>query len=171
MYLRAIAAAAAGLLVACGAPADQPGTVAIPQTGAQSRLVALETAVEHRFLVAEKGGGGVVNANRAVARSWESFTLVDLDGGELGDGDSFQLAAFNGQFVSAVDGGGGAVLADRDSVGPWETFRAHRVGDELHIRTVGGQYLEALNGGGGSVLATAQQPTAWSAFLLALPAQ
>jgi hypothetical protein len=170
MAFRRTYALALMLAVGCGAPADKPGNVTNPQMSATSRLVTLQTVVKHMFLVAEKGGGNVVNANRAVAKRWETFTLIDLDGGALRDGDLVQVAAFNGQFVTAENGGGGAVLANRDVAGPAETFALEQAGDAVHLRTVvTKQYLSALNGGGGSLLANANKADGWESFRLGDP--
>ncbi len=38
-------------------------------------------------MVAENVGGGDVNANRPEAEPWETFTLRDLNGGEVRDGE------------------------------------------------------------------------------------
>src|SRR5207253_1008557 len=74
------------------------------------------------------GGGDVVNANRPVASTWETFTLDDLNGGTLHDGDAITLEAHNGQFVAAEGGGGGAVNANRNQALDWETFIVHKAG-------------------------------------------
>jgi hypothetical protein len=80
-----------------------------------------------QHMVAENGGGSVVNANRAVASTWEAFRLINLDGwSDFLTGDRVALQAANGQYVVAEGGGGGAgsgsVNANRSAVGAWETF-------------------------------------------------
>src|SRR5689334_843206 len=84
------------------------GSGAAPAAEVQSALgvsyaVHLKTIVVGDYVTAENGGGGDVNANRAAASSWETFTLFDLDGGALQDGDQVQLAALDGDFVAAED--------------------------------------------------------------------
>jgi hypothetical protein len=44
-----------------------------------------------KYLVAEGGGGGVVNANRSAPGPWETFRLTDLNGGMLQSGVLFIL--------------------------------------------------------------------------------
>ena len=41
----------------------------------------LRTYVGNHFVVAEGGGGGAMNANRTLIGPWETFDLVDLQGG------------------------------------------------------------------------------------------
>src|SRR6266511_6300369 len=57
-------------------------TAAVPQY-----TVNLKTTVGGLFVTAENGGGGDVNANRAAALGWETFTFYDLNGGGLQHGD------------------------------------------------------------------------------------
>jgi len=64
---------------------EDPGEPA-SLTGGQ-RAVTLRTAVGGKYVVAENGGGGVVNANRDSASTWETFSLYDLNGGALVSGD------------------------------------------------------------------------------------
>jgi subtilisin family serine protease len=110
-----------------------------------------------QWMVAEDGGGGIVNANRDNPGPWETFTLQDLNGGELWDGDSVTLQTVNGPYLQAVDGGGGAFLAIGG--GPWahETFTVvllsgpdGRVDNDeiIALRSANGYYVVAEGGGG-----------------------
>jgi hypothetical protein len=45
--------------------------------------VTLQTQTSGQYLCAENGGGGAVNANRAAARSWETFRILDRNDGAL----------------------------------------------------------------------------------------
>jgi hypothetical protein len=151
----------------------------LPDGGSGSRApITLQTLVLGKFVVAENGGGGVVNANRDSAGAWETFELVDLDGGELLDGDRVQLRAHNGSYVSAANGGGGAVRADQASAGSFETFRVVRMGgsgalvagNQLALQTTAKQlFLSALEGGGGGVTADRTSADAWETFVLGGP--
>jgi murein DD-endopeptidase MepM/ murein hydrolase activator NlpD len=70
--------------------------------------VNLRTASQGRFVVAEGGGGGDVNANRPEAHEWELFTLLDLNLGALVSGDRVSFKARTGHFFVApsnIDGG------------------------------------------------------------------
>jgi hypothetical protein len=65
----------------------------------------------------------VVNANRSIGGSWETFRILNVDGwGDFLTGDRVTLQAPNGQYLVAEGGGGGAVNANRSAIGPWETF-------------------------------------------------
>jgi len=170
-----------GLALVCAATAggclDEPGQREVAQAvAATSRSARLKTIVVGDFLTAVNGGGGDVNANQVTAGSAETFTLVDVNGDALQDGDAVQLAAANGNFVSAEDGGGGAVHANRVAASTWETFTIHRVGgaaiqdgDQIQLQTtVKGLYLCALNGGGAGVVADRVAASTWETFTLQL---
>jgi hypothetical protein len=138
-----------------------------PSTGtAVKRVVNLKSS-NGRFMVAEQGGGAVVNANRDAAGPWESFTLVDLNGGELADGDKVALQAMNGQYVCAEQGGGGVVNANRQAVGPWETFTFKRLaGGKVALQAMNGQFVCAEGGGGGKLIANRGAVGDWESFTL-----
>ncbi|HEX4346413.1 MAG TPA: glycoside hydrolase family 30 beta sandwich domain-containing protein, partial [Vicinamibacterales bacterium] len=123
------------------------------------------------------GGGGVVDANRAVASTWETFTLYDINGGALVSGDYVNLAASNGQFVSAENGGGGVLDANRTTPLDWETFRISLVsgsgnitsGAQISLQTKTlGDYVSALDGGGSTLAATATAVSGWEAFAIGI---
>jgi len=136
--------------------------------------VHLKTVVDGDFLSAVGGGGGDVNAIPATAGTSETFTLFDVNGGALQDGDAVQLTASNGSFLAAEDGGGGAVHANRPAASTWETFVVHRVGggainngDQIQLQTaVKGLYLCALNGGGAGVIADRVTASTWETFVM-----
>lgn len=103
--------------------------------GAQLRggdpvAVAIKSGSTKYFMVAENGGGDVVNINRVYTDPtqvgpWERFTIQRVSGGAndlISDGEQFALIASNGQYVVAEGGGGGVINANRTSRGPWETF-------------------------------------------------
>jgi hypothetical protein len=135
-------------------------------TAAGRRVVNLQTS-NGKFVVAEQGGGGVVNANRGVAGPWEAFTLTDLNGGELVDGDKVALQAMNGQYVCAEQGGGGIVNANRAALGPWETFTFKRLaGGKVALQSVNGQYVCAEGGGGRELVANRSTLGPWETFTI-----
>ena len=106
-----------------------------------------------KFVVAENGGGGVVNANRSEAKEWETFTLLDLNEGELEFGDPVALKTFNGLFLTAIGGGGGELIADRTVPAAWGTFfivgvppgRRGKIqsGDKIALRTQNEKFVVA----------------------------
>jgi hypothetical protein len=71
-----------------------------------------------RYLCADQGGGGAVNANREVAGAWEGWRLHDCGNGRV----SIETRE-GGWYLCADQGGGGSVDANRTAVGPWETFQ------------------------------------------------
>ena len=132
------------------------------------------------FVVAEGGGGDVVNANRGAIGSWETFTLIDLNGGSLESGDLVHIQSVNGHFVVAEGGGGDVVNANRTVPLEWETFRIEKVGGSGVIssgNTIslqayngwsggGGNYVVAEDGGGSVVNANRDAVGAWEMFTL-----
>jgi hypothetical protein len=138
--------------------------------------VTFKTIVVGDYMTAEGGGGGVVNANRTAASTWETFTLTDLNGGSLTDGDQIYLQALNGNYVTAEGGGGGAVNANRGAASTWETFIIHRVGggaihsgDQIQLQTlVLGEYVSAANGGGAGVTADRAVASTWETFAIGI---
>jgi len=98
--------------------------------GGDPVAVAVKSGSTKYFMVAENGGGGVVNINRVYSDAsqtgpWERFTIERVSGGAndmISDGDQFALKASNGQYVVAENGGGGLINANRTTRGAWETF-------------------------------------------------
>jgi hypothetical protein len=76
-----------------------------------------------KYLVAENGGGSVLNANRELPYQWEQFVIERQAGsGLVQNGDQVALRGCNNQYVCAEDGGGQEVKANRDNRDIWETF-------------------------------------------------
>ncbi len=113
------------------------------------------------FVTAEDGGGRNINANRERAAEWETFTLLDLNEGELISGDPVAIKTTNGNFFSAVNGGGDNLFADKTALVTWETFIIERKnarndnfikdGDKVTFRSWNKNYISAMNGGGREV--------------------
>jgi hypothetical protein len=125
------------------------------------------------LVVAENGGGSIVNANRIQAAPWEKFALVDCNGGALEDGDEVLLRARNGSYVRAE--GGGVMLAARsDAPHAWATFTLVKVGgrgrivnrDYVALQTATGRYWVARGGGGGAMSADRGRIGTWETFQL-----
>ena len=143
---------------------------------AQQYTVSFQAA-NGKYVVAEGGGGGRVNADRDAIGPWEKFTLIDLNGGILVDGDEVNIKSINGLFVVAEDGGGGVVNADRELAGPWEKFIIRRTigiccrdrissGMSIGLRASNRQWVVAENGGGGVVNANRDALGRWETFTL-----
>ena len=127
-----------------------------------------------QYVVAENGGGGIVNANRVAIGPWERFVIVDLNGGALQNGDIVNIKSVNGLFLVAEGGGGQTLNANRPAAGPWERFRILRLGgdgqlqnsDAVALETVNGRYVVAEGGGGGRVNANRTAIGPWERFTL-----
>jgi pimeloyl-ACP methyl ester carboxylesterase len=142
--------------------------------GGTGKSVNLQAA-NGQFVVAEGGGWGAVNANRDNAGPWETFALVDLNGGTLRDGDPVAFQTTNGSYLQAVSGGGGAIQAIGGGIGAWETFTIvdldHPGGtvqswDAVALRSCNGYFVVAESGGGDVVNVNRMAIGAWETFRL-----
>jgi beta-glucanase (GH16 family) len=167
------------LVLAVSCSGELPGeTVADPVDRAATELRAtFQTEGSGRFLSAANGGGGPLTADRGSAQGWETFTLVDENGGELLSGDLVFLRSENGRYVMAANGGGGALDASSSNTLEWEQFRlikrggSGRVngGDIVGLQTLlAGRWVSALEGGGGGVDAHGTALGAWESFRIGL---
>ena len=146
--------------------------------------VGFKTANDVNFMVAEVGGGDTIYANRTAQGSWETFTLIDINGGDLVSGDTIRLQTHNGYFVVAEVGGGpypepspsARVNANRLLPSAWEQFTIEKMGgspgpaiidnDQVAIKSVNGYYFTAIDGGGSEVYANRSQPLSWETFTI-----
>ena len=102
------------------------GFIVMPCLGqAGSVRVSLQAHDSH-YLVAAPGGGGVLQADRTASGPWETFTVVDPNGGCVASGDVVRLRTSSGSYLQAVSGGGGVVDAAGTAAGPWGAFRITR---------------------------------------------
>jgi len=98
-------------------PASAAATFATPTT------CSIQTFNTRNFLTAVGGGGrttDVIHTDATVARSWETFTLVDA-----GDGVHVGIKTVSGNFLTAVGGGGrttDVIHSDATQVQAWELF-------------------------------------------------
>jgi hypothetical protein len=120
---------------------------------------------------------GTLSAASSNAGSAEGFTLIDVNGGALTDGDDVLLKAANGKYLSAANGGGTTVAATATEVTANETFVISRIagaatiasGDEVAFEAkASAYYLSADMGGGAGVLANEMHAQAWETFSLYL---
>lgn len=157
----------AGCIGTCGSPGNGTYTTAFQ-------------SVNGHFVVAEGGGGSVVNANRVAIGSWETFTVIDLNGGALESGDLINIQSVNGHYVVAEGGGGDVVNANRTAAFEWETFRIEKLGgggtigsgDWISLQAYhgwsccGGSYVVAEGGGGDVVNANRGAVGSWESFVI-----
>ncbi len=129
------------------------------------------------YMCAENGGGGVIDATRAVPAQWETFTVVDPDGPPLVTGEQVCIQVFNSMYMCAENGGGGTLDATRVTPQQWETFRIQPVGGaqpgspitngmQVAIQSWNGNYVCAENSGGGTVDATRTAVGPWETFTI-----
>jgi hypothetical protein len=132
-------------------------------------------AANGQFIVAEEGGGGVVNANRWSPGPWETFVLHDLDGNGLRDGDQVTFHSYGPYYLHAVYGGGDTMMAQGGWEGPWETFTIVNLdqaggfiggGTHIALRSNSGYYVVAEQGGGSVVNANRPWVGGWETFTL-----
>ncbi|MCE7980123.1 MAG: hypothetical protein DYG89_02930 [Caldilinea sp. CFX5] len=132
-------------------------------------------AYNGQWVCAEGGGGRELVANRGIPSTWETFSMIPIQGGTLQDGSLVALQAFNGQYVCAEKGGGGIVVANRSARREWETFTLHRVAgagelqnsDKIGLQAFNGQYLCAEGGGGRQIVANRSEQREWETFTIA----
>ncbi len=162
----------ASCLGACGDPGNNTYTTAFRTVGGY-------------YVVAEGGGGDVLNANRPAVGSWETFTLLDLNGGSLESGDLVNIRSVNGYYMVAEGGGDDVVNCNRTEPLSWETFRIQKAsgggttaggtigsGDAISLQAAngwsggGGNYVVAEDGGGSVVNANRSTVASWETFTI-----
>jgi hypothetical protein len=132
------------------------GAVVVPADTASAKngpvVCAIQTYNGH-YLTAVGGGGrvtDVIHTNATQARSWEKFTLEDLDLGT--PVITYGIKTANGHYLTAVDGGGrisDVIHSDATQPHAWEQFVFESLGGGWYdIKTVNGHYLTATGGGG-----------------------
>src|SRR3989344_3161206 len=158
-------------------PAPTPTPTATPTptpSGPTSYIINLQ-ANNGQYVVAEKNGGEWVNANRNNAGGWETFTMTDLNGGQLMSGDKVGFNTSSDYYFRAEGGGGSTLDATARGLGPWETFTIRNTnsgssiknGDKISIGTWNGtHYLVAEGGGGREVAANRTAAWAWETFTI-----
>jgi hypothetical protein len=131
------------------------------------------------YLCAENGGGADVNVNRTSAGSWETFRIIDFNGGDLCNGDEVNIVTSDGaHYIRAVNGGGSTVDAVASAPYGWETLTIFKdfgtqnsgvihSGDGVFFKTFATEYwITAQNGGGGAVSATRTIGGNWERFTI-----
>lgn len=161
-----IKSTAAAILALGALSISTPADAAIYHHG-----VCFKAANGVHFMVAE-GDRQTVNANRIWCSVWEKFTIVDINGGRLRNGDLVHVISAHGKYMSAQPDG--RLVANRNWPGAWETFKIRRIGvlgprkirsgHRVALRTVHGTWLSAENGGGWQVAANRPFRNAWETF-------
>ena len=150
------------------------------------RSMSFQTSDRGAFLTAPNGGGSDLFADKFGPGEWETFRVIDLNGGRLQNWDPVCLRTSNGHFVVAENGGGREAKANRPACGPWEVFRivvldggagfpTGGAGDissflgfagsvSVGLQASDGHWLSAENGGGGAVSANRPGFGRWERF-------
>jgi hypothetical protein len=136
--------------------------------------VVFRTQGAGTFLGAQNNGGGAVLASATAAQGWETFSLVDVNGGALVSGDTVNVKAGGGQFLRALNGGGGAVDFTATAAQGWEAFQIVKVsgsgtivtGDAVGLKASTGSWVSAQNGGGSTVSAAGAALQGWETFVI-----
>jgi hypothetical protein len=118
------------------------------------------------------------DALAADAGSPEGFALIDLNGGDLVDGDAVALRNGSGAYLQAANAGGSTLAFAMVDIGSWETFRIFAVdnpggiieqGSAVALMTGDGvSFVLAQNGGGSTVDATGTSSQGHSKFQILL---
>ena len=103
------------------------------------------------YLMAEDGGGKGLNANGGWLEKECKFTLMDINGGDLLNGDPVYLRTYKGYYVAAEGGGGGGASANRNLPLSWETFVIKKLNgtgpirhwDKVALQSNRGHYMVA----------------------------
>ncbi|MFT3776438.1 MAG: glycoside hydrolase family 16 protein [Minicystis sp.] len=182
----AVGGALASVLVLVGAPScasrdieDGSDDVSTVEDALATQVsgVTFETQLKSRFVGAQDNGGGAVIATATVAQAWETFTLIDKNGGSLVSGDEVFIKTGGGQYFQALDGGGSTLNAASYNQLGWETFRIVKVngsgvihsGDVIGLQAVTkGTWVSAQNGGGGPVFAYGSALGDWEKLVINL---
>lgn len=158
-------------------------SLAAAAASAEDRTLSFRTSNGNTYLTAPGGGGSDLFADKYAAREWESFRVIDINGGQLRNWDPVCLRTWNGHFVVAEMGGGRETKANRDACGRWETFRLVRLGGpggfpiadgepfpsgrfsfHVGLQASDGSWVVAENGGGGAVNANRPAFGRWERF-------
>ena len=121
------------------------------------------------YMVAEDNGGGAWNADRTSAGEWETFLLIDLNGGHLQDGDEVALRTLGGYYaLGDCSGNNSETNFEADNIGSWQTFVLHlshsgdiEDWDTFSLETHDNHFMSADGGGGGGMTACATS-VGWS---------
>ncbi|MBC7532791.1 MAG: glycoside hydrolase family 16 protein [Oligoflexus sp.] len=142
--------------------------------GASTTIVNLRTTALGLYLSAENQGGGIVKADRTQAREWETFRLIDKNGGQLQNGDMVYIQTLGGYFFQVLGGSSTALNAASRNPEAWEMFRVVTLnGGAVGNGSVVGfqsasnnKFLSALGGGQSLVDVHGDKFEGWERFYI-----
>ncbi len=128
--------------------------------------VTLQAVINTQYVCADNGGSSPLIANRTVAGSWETFTVVNA-----GNGNIALKATANGKYVDAANGGNSALIADSATLGSAETFtEVDQGGNNIGLRAaVNGHYVCADNTGSSPLIANRTSVGSFETFTVNAP--
>lgn len=128
--------------------------------------VTLQSLITKEYVSADNFGNNPLIANRPVAGSWETFTVVDA-----GNGNIALQAMVNGKYVCADNAGSSPLIANRTAVGSWETFtEVDEGGNNIALRSlINGMYVCADNFGSSPLIANRTSVGPWETFTVNAP--
>lgn len=130
------------------------------------------------FVVAENGGGSLINADRTAAGPWEAFEIVDYNGGGLESGDIVAVRTVNGAYIRSscftvqtfLTSSGFQTCSSEfwidkyDNANVWQSGPIS-TGDQVAFSGGSGLW-QAVSGGGGAVRTDAWAVGAWEKFFI-----
>ncbi|CAF1385449.1 unnamed protein product, partial [Rotaria sordida] len=134
-----------------------PGTV---NTIITSKVIALRSNANGKFVCATNAGNSPLVANRDCASGWETFDLIILNRNNVA-----LKSHANGQYVCAENGGNSPLIANRASISSWETFQMiDRGNGKVAFIAVNGNYVCADNFGNSALIANRNSVDSWETF-------
>jgi FKBP-type peptidyl-prolyl cis-trans isomerase FkpA len=124
-----------------------------------------------QFLSVENNGNALVQANKSSMGPWETFRLLDVNGGALVSGDTVRIETTSGWGFAPTAGSLGAVVSPGQSIVE-EQFVIEATGPiasgvAVTLRTVvTSLYVGAEGGGGGAVVVRSTTIGPWETFTL-----
>ncbi|CAF2504829.1 unnamed protein product [Rotaria sp. Silwood2] len=129
-------------------------------SNAITKVIALRSNANGKFVCAENAGKSSLIANRDAASSWETFELISLDGNNVA-----LKSHANGKYICAENAGNGPLIANRSQISSWETFRfIDRGNGKVALVAVNGKYVCADNFGNSALVANRTNVDSWETF-------
>lgn len=127
-----------------------------PEGNSTQHAKAIKTislkAPNGRYVCADEGLGHIVVADKESASTWETFSLLELQGGRA------LLLSHRNRFFSADIGGSGELSADRTQALEWEQFTINYLSNnKITIKAYNGKYI-SFDEGSKRLYARSAQP-------------
>ena len=145
-------------------PAGRPAPAPVAANPLLGKLVTIRARINGRYVSADNAGASPLIANRAVAGTWEQYTVVDN-----GDGTVALRAMADNRYVTSDQAAAARLIANRPAVGAWERFTLvdNRDGSYALRAGINSKYVSAESAGAAPLLANRPAAGAWESFELA----